>query len=736
MLKKISNKHLSLFGILLIFSLLIISGFILSFFIQKKIVSKTDNTQIQKLNSAADILFEKYADRKKRIISSQRMILFFFEAAGELTADTLNSTEITATDKDGNYQKKFVFPSLSFNSVKRLSLNNIAEKITYINNTFVEVWQKSGSEFVRISSTKPNARKKYIFITDDESPANKILKGEDVIIETRSTSDLITRKSFPLYNEGEITVFITLESNENLLPAIGKIFKNELIVFDKNSKIIFGGNKNNLPEGIKISEMPPVEYKDIFIKKLNEGSLFYKYIPEFSVYLGFYVPKSEINQNFKAVKYLLFTFIIIIFSIFVVLFLYYDFEMRKKHYKLLQSIKKTVPEINKSRKKNKTLSFFQEYFSELKTIISETAKGNYNVKVCDDFKEDALIKNIELIRNKFIKIKKAEEERKKELILKTEFDKTASEISEILQYSADVTDLSSKIVKKISEFTGAEQVAMFIAEEDFQHNKKLKMAASYAYSKNRTTNRTIDTDEGLTGRAFLEKQSIFLTEIPENYTFIESGFGFQRPNCILLVPLIFNNEVQAIIELGSIEIIKKEYIKFIEDTGENIASTIANLKHSRQTEILLKQTKKQAEEIENQRKTLEEKINTHRKQNRNLDKQILQLIEIIDSIKSVSYLIEYDLKGSVMDVSSKVTGIFDAGKKDFISKLHKDIVLTDNYDEKYKMFWENLLNKKTVNIEETIQIGSRKVTFKQTYVPIKNVRRKIYRILSIGTVKE
>jgi len=384
----------------------------------------------------------------------------------------------------------------------------------------------------------------------------------------------------------------------------------------------------------------------------------------------------------------------------------------------------------------KLIISFGQYFSEINKITNDIANEKYESKIDEKYKNDRLYSNISIIKNAFLKIKQQEINKKTELKFKETFDKSAVQISEILQYASDLEGLSYKIIKHISEFIGAEQIALFIVDEDLKKNKSLKMTASYAYSKQRTAQKEFNINEGLIGRAYLEKKSVFLTEIPDNYTFIESGFGFQKPGCLLIVPLIFNNDVQALIELGSINIINEKQIKFLEETGENIASTIANLKHSKQTEFLLKQTTEQSKEIEEQRKTLEEKINTHRKQNRNLDKQILQLIEIIDSIKSVSFLIEYDLKGNVMDVSSKVINIFEANKEDFISKSHKDIIKTENYSKDYQNFWDDLAANKIQYLDETLKAGNKEILMKQTYVPIRNVRRKIYRILSIGTIKE
>jgi len=89
-----------------------------------------------------------------------------------------------------------------------------------------------------------------------------------------------------------------------------------------------------------------------------------------------------------------------------------------------------------------------------------------------------------------------------------------------------------------------------------------------------------------------------------------------------------------------------------------------------------------------------------------------------------------------MDVSSKVINLFESNKEDFISKSHKDIIKSEKYSQNYESFWDDLTANKTQYIEEILYAGNKEITMKQTYVPIRNVRRKIYRILSIGTIKD
>ncbi len=738
-MKKFIEKYSFIVSIVIILGIITLSSIFLFYSLKKLYISENKNLILKKLNQTENILFEQYFQNKQILISSKRFNKFFFEAE-KINPDSSKLITIKAKKKNETFYKTFKLPPVKIKNQLIPDLNSFVDKQLYINNVFCEIWQKSGDNFVRIATGKSTEKNKYIFINSDEEPAKSVLSGNDFEESIQTESNLKFISSFPVYNNGKIEFFISLENNKNILSSVALLFQNDtnrMLIINSNGNIISrSANNNSVPEKLNFTKNISQISDKTYLKNINNNLLYFRFLPELSIYIGYLQNNSSVDSIFIKYKQIILLTAIILALISIFFLFVIKYRNKQKRLNLINKFREFLPENNKNHNSfEDIINFLRRYYSDISKIIKDIASGKYESKIPEEYNTE-LFNNIGKIQDEFQKTKQVETIQISERKLKEIFDKSAAQISEILQYASAVEDLSYKIIKHISEFIGAEQVALFIVDEDLQKNKSLKMTASYAYSKQRNAHKELSVNEGLVGRAYLEKKSVFLTEIPDNYTFIESGFGFQKPNCLLIIPLIFNNDVQALIELGSIKIIDENQIKFLENIGENIASTIANLKHSKQTEILLKQTTEQSKEIEEQRKTLEEKINTHRKQNRNLDKQILQLIEIIDSIKSVSYLIEYDLKGNIMDVSSKVINLFEARKEDFISKSHKEIIKTDNYSQDYQNFWDELAANKTQYIKETIYVGNKEITMKQTYVPIRNVRRKIYRFLSIGTIQE
>ena len=82
----------------------------------------------------------------------------------------------------------------------------------------------------------------------------------------------------------------------------------------------------------------------------------------------------------------------------------------------------------------------------------------------------------------------------------------------------------------------------------------MKLLASYAYRERRDgRRRTSRSGEGLVGQCALEKERILLTDVPSDYIKINSGLGEATPLSIVVLPVLFEGEVKAVIELASFQ---------------------------------------------------------------------------------------------------------------------------------------------------------------------------------------
>jgi len=178
------------------------------------------------------------------------------------------------------------------------------------------------------------------------------------------------------------------------------------------------------------------------------------------------------------------------------------------------------------------------------------------------------------------------------------------------RYNTSVHDLAHHLMASLVRFVKANQGSFFIVNDEIKEDVHLQLIACYAWNKQKFIKKRVDLGEGSVGQAWIEKDVIFLTDIPNNYIQITSGLGESNPRCIMILPLIFNDEVFGVIELASFNIFEKHEVEFLKKLAENIASSISIIKNNERTKHLLTESQLMAEQLraqeEEMRQTLEE----------------------------------------------------------------------------------------------------------------------------------
>jgi PAS domain-containing protein len=107
---------------------------------------------------------------------------------------------------------------------------------------------------------------------------------------------------------------------------------------------------------------------------------------------------------------------------------------------------------------------------------------------------------------------------------------------------------------------------------------------------------------------WLEKDTIYITDVPQNYINITSGLGGANPGSILIVPLISEEKVEGVIELASFKEYESHQIRFVEDLALRLASVIEGLNMQEKTARLLEETRLMAEEKQAQEEEMRQQL--------------------------------------------------------------------------------------------------------------------------------
>jgi PAS domain S-box-containing protein len=241
--------------------------------------------------------------------------------------------------------------------------------------------------------------------------------------------------------------------------------------------------------------------------------------------------------------------------------------------------------------------------------------------------------------------------------------------SEMLMEESSLKILSEKLLTGLVKYVKANQGALFIKEIGEDDEPVFEMYACYAWNRKKFVDKQVRLNEGLVGQAAIEKETIFLTEVPDDYVKITSGMGEANPNSILIVPLKVNDVVHGVLELASFKVFEKHEIDFIQKLAENIASTISNVKINENTKRLLEESRAMNENLQAQEEELRQNAEELNATQENLERAKEEMRMQIEQLQSEKIKNEGILEGCVDGIIS----FNEYGKIEFYNQASQEI---------------------------------------------------------------
>ena len=179
-----------------------------------------------------------------------------------------------------------------------------------------------------------------------------------------------------------------------------------------------------------------------------------------------------------------------------------------------------------------------------------------------------------------------------------------AKFTRMLQGQRDLEAVSKLILSELAPLVGANCGVFYIMEAE--EVPSLKLISSYAYRERKHLANRFYLGEGLVGQCALEKERILLSEIPQDYIKISSGLGEATPLNAVVLPVLFEGQVTAVIELASFRRFGEIHLTFLDQLTESIAIVLNTIAASMRTEKLLKQSQSLTEELQSQQNELRE----------------------------------------------------------------------------------------------------------------------------------
>jgi HAMP domain-containing protein/CheY-like chemotaxis protein/signal transduction histidine kinase len=207
-----------------------------------------------------------------------------------------------------------------------------------------------------------------------------------------------------------------------------------------------------------------------------------------------------------------------------------------------------------------------------------------------------------------------------------------AKFSRMMQGQKDLESVSRLIMSELTPLVSAHHGAFFMSEGE-TNAPALKLIASYAYRARKNVSNRFGLGEGLVGQAALEKQPILLTNVPDDYIQITSGLGEAPPRNIIVLPILFEGDVKAVIELASFLPFSVIHQTFLDQLAESIGVVLNMIQANMRTEELLEQSQKLTQELQSQSRELQQQQEELKRSNSELEAQARTLRQSEELLK-------------------------------------------------------------------------------------------------------
>ena len=207
-----------------------------------------------------------------------------------------------------------------------------------------------------------------------------------------------------------------------------------------------------------------------------------------------------------------------------------------------------------------------------------------------------------------------------------------AEFAHLIQGERNLEAVARLMLSHLAPLVGAQYGAFYIMNAE-QSPPVLKLLSSYAYQERKQLSNQFHLGEGLVGQCALEKQRIVLTNAPSDYIRIRSGLGDASPLNVIVLPVLFENEVVSVIELASFQAFTEIQLTLLDRLAQTIGVVLKAIAADAKTQQLLEESQSLTEELQNQQEELYRSNRQLQEQAAALEQSELRLQEQQEELK-------------------------------------------------------------------------------------------------------
>lgn len=352
------------------------------------------------------------------------------------------------------------------------------------------------------------------------------------------------------------------------------------------------------------------------------------------------------------------------------------------------------------RQKNNQVKEQERRSASVLKYVEALGQGDYSeIDSDDNDEENDLVQSLEKLRKTLKQNTEEEQRRRDEEERRGHFTEGVTQIGEILRRSQDnMEELSYNVISYLVKFLEITQGGFFILNKEDEKEPFFELTGFIAYGRKKFADKKILWGEGLIGRCGLEKETIYMTELPQGYMAVTSGLSNDdtNPKSLLIVPLKSNDEMYGAIEMASLREFDRNEIEFVEKTADSIALTISNVQNNIRTQRLLHETQEQTQKMRQQEDELRQNMEEMRATQEENVRREAEMRGLLAAIDESSISAEFELDGTIRAVNENFLKTFGYTRDEVLNQ-NMTIFFFDKDKAEFETILESLQNSETFN---------------------------------------
>ncbi|HEX3338482.1 MAG TPA: HAMP domain-containing protein [Pseudolabrys sp.] len=174
----------------------------------------------------------------------------------------------------------------------------------------------------------------------------------------------------------------------------------------------------------------------------------------------------------------------------------------------------------------------------------------------------------------------------------------------MLQGQRDLTTVGRLLLNELTPLVNAQLGVIYQVESE--ELQTMRLLSAYADDGTNGHAQRLRIGEGLIGQCAADRRRMLITNMPAHAVPIGSGLFKVQPSNIIVLPILFENQVKAVIELASVTQFTALQTMFLEQLTASIGIVLNSIEATMQTEGLLKQSQQLAGELQTQQRELQQ----------------------------------------------------------------------------------------------------------------------------------